>query len=321
MLYPLGWWAHALHMLGDALVKKRDNEATAAGGGSSGSGNGGGSAWGNAGSGGGDGRQGGPKSNSNSKKRSKRRAALGASHRYDPTAEELDGSNTEAVVRVMLATSPRDPLLMAEIGRTMLRLGMVEEGMGELHAALELGERNFRGGVGYFAQAMRRFGVVADDDEDDRTASDPSAANVNMHMHGRHSTAPPPPPPPSPMSRAALLDFAGRRGGDWPGRAAILHALGNAYGMSSETDSAIVAFRAALAAEPDSPNAAATRFLLARSLAENGEEEQALDELETAVNAGLWVNDQLMQGSAFEDLQDHPRFISIREQMKRNAAT
>ena len=126
MLYPLGWWAHALHMLGDALVKKRDNEATAAGGGSSGSDNGGGSAWGNAGSGGGDGRQGGPKSNSNSKKRSKRRAALGASHRYDPTAEELDGSNTEAVVRVMLATSPRDPLLMAEIGRTMLRLGMVD---------------------------------------------------------------------------------------------------------------------------------------------------------------------------------------------------
>ena len=76
---------------------------------------------------------------------------------------------------------------------------------------------------------------------------------------------------------------------------------------------------AALAAEPQSPSAAATRLLLARSLAENGEEDQALDELETAVNAGLWVSDQLMQGSAFEDLQDNPRFISIRERMKQNA--
>lgn len=116
----------------------------------------------------------------------------------------------------------------------------------------------------------------------------------------------------SPMSQAALMKYAGRRERDWPGRASILHALGNAYGMNSAIGNAIIAFRAALAAEPQGHNAAATRFLLARSLAENGEDEQALDELESAVDGGLWVSDQAMRGSAFEDLQDHPRFVAIR---------
>ena len=212
---------------------------------------------------------------------------------------EPDGSKVEPVLRAMTMACPKDPLLMAEIGRTMLRLGMVDEGMTELHHALELGERNFRAG------AYKKDGNDINSEPMSKQHSDESRRT----RKSRYTS----------MSRSALLEFAGRQGGDWPGRASILHALGNAYGMSSETDSAITAFRAALAAEPQSPSAAATRFLLARSLAENGEEDQALDELETAVNAGLWVSDQLMQGSAFEDLQDNPRFISIRERMKQNA--
>ena len=51
------------------------------------------------------------------------------------------------------------------------------------------------------------------------------------------------------MSQAALMKYAGRRERDWPGRASILHALGNAYGMNSAIGNAIIAFRAALAAD------------------------------------------------------------------------
>lgn len=102
----------------------------------------------------------------------------------------------------------------------------------------------------------------------------------------------------------------------WPGRAHVLHALGHAHAINSELDAAIRAFKEALELEPSS---ASTRFLLSRALAENGEEEQALEQLEMATKQGLWVSDRLMQGAAFEDLKTHPRFRAIKAAMKRNA--
>jgi hypothetical protein len=88
--------------------------------------------------------------------------------------------------------------------------------------------------------------------------------------------------------------------------------------MSGDPTKAIPLFRAALAAEPAGPNTAATHFLLARALAESGEEKAALDEFDYAVGAGLWVSDSMLGGSAFEELQDHPRFIDIKRKMANN---
>ena len=148
-----------------------------------------------------------------------------------------------------------------QVGRTLLRLGLVDDGAAVLGEALALGDVLFgSGGSG------RQQG-----------------------------------PPPA-----------------WPGRASVLHGLGSAHGMNGEPDRAIARFREALQAEPGSPNAAATRFLLARALAEQGHEAAALDELDAAVRAGLWVSGPLLKGSAFDELQDHPRFISIKERMAKN---
>lgn len=105
----------------------------------------------------------------------------------------------------------------------------------------------------------------------------------------------------------------------WPGRASVLHGLGSAAGMNSDVEGAIGHFQAALQAEPRSPNSAATRFLLARSLAERGDEVAALDQLDEAVNLGLWVSEALLKGSAFDDLRNHPRFLSIKERMAKNS--
>jgi tetratricopeptide (TPR) repeat protein len=105
----------------------------------------------------------------------------------------------------------------------------------------------------------------------------------------------------------------------WPGRASVLHGLGSAAGMNSDVEGAIGHFQAALAAEPQGPNSAATRFLLARSLAERGDEAAALDQFEEAVGLGLWVSDALLKGSAFDDLRNHPRFLSIKERMAKNS--
>ena len=105
----------------------------------------------------------------------------------------------------------------------------------------------------------------------------------------------------------------------WPGRASVLHGLGSAAGMNSDVEGAIGHFQAALQAEPRSPNSAATRFLLARSLAERGDEVAALDQLDEAVNLGLWVSEALLKGSAFDELRNHPRFLSIKERMAKNS--
>ncbi len=60
-------------------------------------------------------------------------------------------------------------------------------------------------------------------------------------------------------------------------------------------------------------------FSFLSSLAESGEEVGALDEFDAAVRAGLWVSDAMLSGSAFENLHDHPRFISIKERMAKNS--
>jgi tetratricopeptide (TPR) repeat protein len=192
--------------------------------------------------------------------------------------------NFAAILRHCGRFLPPDPMLRAEMGRTMLRLGLVDQGAAELQAALDLGDVLFGGG-----------------------GSGSGNADNSHRPNGRRRG-----------SRSGGGGGGSSGGPRWPGRAMVLHGLGSAHGINGETDKSIVLFRASLAAEPDNPNAAATRFLLARSLAETGEERAALDELDTAVGAGLWVNEALLKGSAFEEIQDHPRFLSIMKRMAKN---
>ena len=85
-------------------------------------------------------------------------------------------------MKLALEVSPEVPETRAEIGRAMLRFGMVDDALKHLKTALRLADK----------------------------------------QHGR----------------------------GWPGKAAVLHAVGHAHAVNSDLDKAIAAFRGALALEP-----------------------------------------------------------------------
>lgn len=160
-----------------------------------------------------------------------------------------EGSIRDALL-LAVKVCPVLPETQAEIGKCMLRCGMVDDSLKHLEKALKLAE---------------------------------------ARDSARHTT--------------------------WPGRAPVLHAIGLAHSVNSDVEKAIKSFRLALEVAPAVVH---TRFLLARALAENGDEKEALEHLETAAKQGLWVTDRLLSGPAFHDLRSHPRFKAVRAQMKQN---
>jgi len=190
--------------------------------------------------------------------------------------------DARAVLAEAAALVPPNAMLQAELGKAMLRAGLVDDGARQLERALASG--------------------------------DAAAA---------HAASSPPFPSGSTSARSSGSSSTGGSstigdGKAWPGRAGILHALGSVHGMAGDHDRAIALFREALACDGASDAAVTTRFLLARALAERGDEAAALDELERAVAKGLWVGEQLLKGSAFDELQNHPRFLLIKEKMANN---